>query len=128
LAELAGVGVELVSVPRFRSAVDRFGGRLLERVFSPGELAYAERKRDGALNLAARFAAKCAGRRALAHALEERVALRALEVVRRRSGEPTLALVCGPPESKSLRFALSLTHDPDYALASVWVEWLESSR
>ena len=120
-AELAGVGIGLVSVPRFRAALDRFGPRLAERVFSPAELAYATRKRSAAHSLAGRFAAKCAGRRALGW----RVALRDLEVVRRRSGEPTLEIGSGArarfgPEVP--RLLLSLTHDSEFALASVWVE------
>jgi phosphopantetheinyl transferase (holo-ACP synthase) len=104
---LSGVEVGLVSVPRFRRALDRFGPRLLHRIFSADEIAYAARKRDGAHNLAARFAAKCAGRRALARLGARPGRWLEIEVVRRR-------------------FTLSLTHDPDLAMASVFV-WGEGS-
>jgi phosphopantetheinyl transferase (holo-ACP synthase) len=94
LAELAGTGLELTSVHRLRRAHERFGERLLARVFTPAEVSYARRKRDGTPNLAARFAAKAA--------------------VRGR----TAARLSGTP----LRIALSLTHEADFGLASVWVQ------
>ncbi len=123
-ARLAGVGVGLVETPRFRRALERFGERLLTRVFTEDEIAYARRKRSGEHNLAARFAAKCAGRRVLLpHGV--RAHLREIEVVRRRSGEPTLRLVGAAARAfrgGELRMSLSLTHDADFAMASVWLE------
>ena len=122
---LLGVEVGLVETPRFRRALERFGDRLLERVFTPGEIAYARRKRSGAHNLAARFAAKCAGRRALLRLGGRRVRLVELEVVRRPSGEPTLVARGGAAmllPRAGCRFSLSLTHDADFAMASVWLE------
>ena len=128
-AELAALGVELVSVPRFRRALDRYGSRLSERIFRPDELAYAARKRRPWHNLAARFAAKCAGRRALRslYVSAAPIALIDLEVVRRRSGEPLLSWLSplqpgAGPGAEDLRLLVSLTHDPEFALATVWVE------
>ncbi len=128
-AELAALGVELVSVPRFRRALDRYGSHLSERIFRPAELAYAARKRRPWHNLAARFAAKCAGRRALRslYANAAPIGLIDLEVVRRRSGEPLLSWLSPPkqgPGPEDLRMLVSLTHDPEFALATVWVERL----
>ncbi len=119
MAELAGIGIRLVEVPRFRAAVERFGDRLLGRVFTPDEIAYGARKRHGAQNLAARFAAKCAARSLLLDHSGLRVRLVEIEVVRRPSGEPTLRIVGGEPR---VGMVVSLTHDADFALASVWLE------
>ena len=41
-SHLEGIGVALVSVPRFERALERFGERLLERVFTPAEVAYED--------------------------------------------------------------------------------------
>lgn len=124
-AELAALGVELVSVPRFRAALERYGSRLTDRIFRPGELAYARRKRHPAHSLAARFAAKCAGRRALRSLCGDDAPIRLfdLEVVRRPSGEPLLEWRPRAAQSADgLRVLVSLSHDPEFALATVWVE------
>ena len=119
--EVRGVGLALVEVPRFRAALERRGERMLARIFSPAELAYARRKKSGWQNLAARFAAKCAGRAALRGVLGHTLPLAGLEVTRRRSGEPRLVLREVVPD-EPLEIFLTLTHDADFALASVWVE------
>ena len=115
-AELAGVGVRLVEVDRLRRALERFGDRLLQRVFTSAEIAYAARKRNGEQNLAARLAAKLAARQLLLESFGSRARLRDLEVVRKRSGEPELRGRDGQ------RLLVSLTHDARFALASVWLE------
>jgi holo-[acyl-carrier protein] synthase len=122
-AGLRAVEVGLIETPRFRRALERHGERLLARVFTDAERAYARRKRSAEHNLAARFAAKCAGRRAVARVTGRRIGLHEIEVVRRRSGEPTLVLRApGPLLPEPFRFSLSLTHDADFAAASVWLE------
>ena len=118
--ELGGIAIRLVEVPRFRAAMERFRPRLLERIFTPAEIAYGARKRHGAQNLAARFAAKCAGRDLLAGRTSPRVHLSDFEIVRRRSGEPTLVWRSGAEDELHMR--VSLTHDADFAVASVWLE------
>lgn len=121
-ATLRGVGLALVEVPRFRAVLERRGESFARRVFSPGELAYARDKKMGWQNLAARFAAKVAGRAALRPALGRVLPLAGLEVARMRSGAPLLALTTHAGVAEPFAFQLSLTHDADFALASVWVE------
>ncbi len=124
-SSLCGVGVSLVSVPRFARARSRWGARLLDRLFSPEELAYAGRKRHSDRILASRFAAKCAGRSALRARKIHGLRLRDLEVGRRPSGEPLLGLAARPEALRpALSITLSLSHDAEFALASVWVESL----
>ncbi len=124
-SRLCGVAVSLVSVPRFARARTRWGARLLDRLFSAEELAYAGRKRHSDQILASRFAAKCAGRSALRAGKIHGLRLRDLEVARRSSGEPVLGLAARrEAPMPALRFTLSLSHDAELALASVWVESL----
>ena len=66
---ILGMGIELLDVPRFRCALERFDARLRTRVFTDGERAYARARHKGEVqSLAVRFAAKCAAKRALAAA------------------------------------------------------------
>lgn len=124
---LRGIGVGLIETPRFQLAIERRGERLLKRVFTPDEVAYAQRKKNGVHNFAARFAAKRAGRQVLAPLVPGPIPWRDLEVVRRRSGEPTLVVrgdTAATLAAYTLQFSLSLTHDADFAMASVWLEAL----
>jgi holo-[acyl-carrier protein] synthase len=119
---LSGVGLSLVEVPRFRAVLERRGERFVTRIFSPAEIAYAQGKKLGWQNLAARFAAKVAGRQALHGALGRVLPLAGLEVARLRSGAPRLVLTAQARVEREFAFQLSLTHDADFALASVWAE------
>lgn len=65
MAEIAGVGVDVVEVARVARAYARFGERLLDRVFTPRERRYCLGRYDVAHTLAGRFAAKEAVLKAL---------------------------------------------------------------
>lgn len=124
------MGIELLDVPRFRSALTRFDSRLRERVFTEGERAYARARNKGeAQSLAVRFAAKCAARRALAAARGRDlpgVAWREIEVVRHPGRAPTLAFhgrAQGIASDAGIEgVSLSLTHDRSACMAHVVVE------
>jgi holo-[acyl-carrier protein] synthase len=117
---VVGLGTDLVEVARFRLAMDRRGSRLTERLFSDDERAYADRQRDPAKNLAARFGAKEAVMKALGVGLWK-FKLRDVEVVRQRGGAPTIALYGRAAELATERgvraWHLSLTHTNTMALA-----------
>lgn len=114
-----GIGTDLVEVARFRLALDR-RPLLAERLFSADERAYADRFKDPTKSLAARFGAKEAVMKALGVGLWK-FALRDVEVLRRPSGEPVLALHNKAAELAAERhvreWRLSLTHTDSMALA-----------
>jgi len=118
--QVVGLGTDLVEVARFRRALDRHGERLLTRLFSDAEQAYALRQRDPAKSLAARFGAKEAVMKALGVGLW-RFKLRDVEVIRAPSGAPSVALHGAATELASTRgvteWQLSLTHTDTTALA-----------
>ena len=118
---ITGLGVDLVSIPRMRTTIDRWQNRFVERVFTDAEIAYCRARRDPTPHFAARFAAKEAGFKALGTGLAMGVHWRELEVRREREEAPTLIL-SGRAREIGLgkggnRMLLSLTHDGDYALA-----------
>jgi len=122
------MGVDLAEVPRIRSAVERHGQRFLERVFTKRELAYVDRR--GAVSrferLAARFAAKEAGMKAIGTGWRRGVGWQDFEVSNLSSGRPTL-LLHGAAEKVAAELGvrnvvLSLTHTAEQAMAVVVLE------
>ena len=63
---IAGTGTDLTEIARIQQALERYGERFLKRVYTDAEIRYCQRKRHTAAeSLAARFAAKEAGAKAL---------------------------------------------------------------
>jgi len=118
---IAGIGIDLVSIPRMREMIDRWQDRFVRRVFTDGEIAYCRAHSDPVPHFAARFAAKEAGLKALGTGLQLGVRWRELEVRRERTQAPTLTLSGRSREiglgKGGSRVLLSLTHEGDYALA-----------
>ena len=88
MTEILGIGTDLVDLDRFRVVLARTP-RIVQRVFTDGEQAYACARRDPSERLGARFAAKEAAMKALGVGLGV-VDFRDLEVVRLVSGAPEL--------------------------------------
>lgn len=109
-------GIDLIEIERVERALERRPG-LAERLFSPGELAYARARARPGRHLAARFAAK----EAAAKALGGRLPLRDIEVVAGDRG-PGLRLhraAARRAGALGLELAVSLTHSRELAAAAV---------
>jgi holo-[acyl-carrier protein] synthase len=123
---IVGSGIDLVEIGRIQQSVDRFGERFLARVYTCAEQAYCLRKRKAAESLAARFAAKEAGAKALGTGISNGVNWLEIEVVREPSGKPTLQFYGRAAEIAArlgvAHAALSITHTADLAMASVVLE------
>jgi holo-[acyl-carrier protein] synthase len=121
-----GLGTDLIETGRVEESIKRFGERFLERIFSPGEIAYCKRKKNAAESFAARFAAKEAGAKALGTGISRGVTWKEFEVKREASGKPSLHLSGRAAELAGAmgvkRIQLSLTHSREFALAVVVVE------
>ncbi|MFO7173533.1 MAG: holo-ACP synthase [Bacillota bacterium] len=117
-----GTGVDIVEVARLKRAAERTP-RLLERLFTPAELAYADSApRSRWRRLAARFAAKEALFKALGTGLRQ-VRWREAEVARDPLGRPFFRLE-GALADLAARLGveaihLSLSHSEHYAVAQV---------
>jgi holo-[acyl-carrier protein] synthase len=123
---ILGVGTDLAEVERIGRSVERFGDRFLVRVFTPRERAYAMAKANWPQRLAARFAAKEAGMKAIGTGWNCGVSWQHLEVVNEPSGRPTLHLYAAAlkraDELGVKRVSISLTHTKDAAFAVVILE------
>jgi holo-[acyl-carrier protein] synthase len=119
-----GIGIDIVKIERMRAAVERWGSRFLQRVFTENEIAYAYGKKDPYLSLSVRFAAKEALIKAIGSEIP--VSLSDIEVMNQGNGRPFIK-VKGDIETfftrKSLRTAhVSLSHEREYGIACVVVE------
>ncbi|MGB6975603.1 MAG: holo-ACP synthase [Terracidiphilus sp.] len=124
---IVGSGIDLIEIARIHQSMERFGERFLDRVFTPAEQAYCLRKqKTAAESLAARFAAKEAGAKALGTGISRGVHWLEIEVVREPGGRPTLRFTGRAARIASAmgvaRTALSLTHTANLAMASVLLE------
>ena len=125
-AVIVGTGVDLAEVPRIRASIERFGHRFIDRIYTPREIAYVERKANQYERFAARFAAKEAGMKAIGTGWRTGVRWQDFEVANLPSGRPTLNLHGVAREyAEKLgvkRISLSLTHTAEYGLAYVIFE------
>jgi holo-[acyl-carrier protein] synthase len=114
-----GIGVDLVEVDRMRTVLARTPA-MVERLFTPGERAYAEAAKDPTERYAARFAAKEAVLKALGAGLGA-AEWHDIEVVRSGTGAPSL-VITGRARSLAddagvTRWLLTMTHTESMAEA-----------
>ncbi len=131
------IGIDIVHIPKFKKAVERWGDKLKKRIFTKGELAYCENRRFSEQHLAVRFAAK----EAFIKALGRGVGSKEIEVTNNSDGRPYIVLnsqfpipnlvpaglnlspqVLSREQGSELRTHLSLSHDGDYCIAQVILE------
>lgn len=112
-------GVDLIEIERFAAAYQRYEQRLLQRLFTPTEIAENE---ANMASLAARFAAKEAVAKAFGTGIG-RVSWHEIEIRRGPSGEPVLNLHGAAQrmaqELGLEHWSLSLSHSQCHAVAFV---------
>lgn len=126
---IIGLGSDICDIRRIERTLEKHGRRFIERVFTPIEIAKAERRaekiRPG--TYAKRFAAKEAASKALGTGFAAGVFFRDIGVVNLRTGQPTLKLTGGAaerlakitPPGHEAQIALTLTDEYPYAQALV---------
>jgi len=121
-----GLGTDLIEIARISRSVERFGDNFLHRVYTAGEIAYCMAKKNSAESLAARFAAKEAGAKALGTGISRGVSWREFEVRRQPGQRPELHLSGRAAEIAThlgiKRLSLSLSHSRELSIAVVVAE------
>lgn len=117
---IIGIGVDMVDIERFRLSYERFGERLLARLFTSAEIECCLRRNDFMPCLAVRFAAKEAVAKSLGTGFRG-FGPRDVEVRKNGQGAPRVVL-----HGKARELAghlgitavyLSLSHEGDRAVA-----------
>jgi len=125
-----GMGSDLCNIERIEASVARFGDRFIQRIYTPTEIAKADRRPfTRVATFAKRFAAKEACAKALGTGFRKGVFFRDMGVVNLPSGQPTLALTGGAalrlqsitPEGMVADIHLTLTDDHPWAQAMVLI-------
>lgn len=119
-----GIGIDLVKIGRMKEAVDRWGKRFLDKIFTEDEVAYCYEKQEPYLSLAVRFAAKEALIKAIGS--EVFVPLTDIEVVNNKNGRPSISAKGKLQEffkKKAIKNChLSLSHEKEFGIAHVVLE------
>jgi holo-[acyl-carrier protein] synthase len=130
---ILGVGSDLIDIRRIEKAIERFGDRFLDRIFTETERRRCDhRGLTRMASYARRFAAKEAAAKALGTGFRRGVFWRDLGVVNLPSGQPGLVLTGGAlrrleaitPSGMVARLDVSLTDEPPLAQAVVIISAL----
>ena len=123
---ILGTGVDLAEVGRIRDAIERYGDRFVQRIYTSAEIAYVERKANRFERYAGRFAAKEAGMKAIGTGWKRGVRWQDFEVSNLPSGRPTLRLhgvAAQLAEKMGVKaISLSITHTAEMGMAQVILE------
>jgi holo-[acyl-carrier protein] synthase len=120
---ILGLGNDMVDIRRIERAIERFGDRFLNRVFTETERRVSDGRAERAASYAKRFVAKEACAKALGTGLTNGVSWKDMGVVNLRSGRPTMQLTGGaarqlaritPPGCEA---RIDLTLSDEYPLA-----------
>jgi len=118
---IAGIGTDRVLIARIEQALERFGTRFEQRVYTSEELRQARLKGHLARRLAMLFAAKEAVSKALGTGFHQGVAARDIETIHQSSGKPDVILHAGAARAAERlgvdRVHVSLTDDDGVAMA-----------
>jgi holo-[acyl-carrier protein] synthase len=120
-------GIDVIEIDRIEAAIDRWGSRFLQRIYTDGEQAYCHGK---ARRFAGRFAAKEAASKALGVGVRH-IRWREIEILPDARGKPCLTLH-GRAREVATRlgltgFEVSITHSRTDAIAVV-IAWQDRDR
>lgn len=118
---VVAVGLDLTRIDRLEAAHARRGDRLLQRLFTAGERAYCEAKKERFQSYAGRFAVKEAVMKVLGTGWARGVRWVDIEVVRERGSAPKCVLHGRSAEIARARgidsIHVAITHDAGIAAA-----------
>ena len=133
---IIGLGNDLIDIRRIEQAIERYGDRFLNRIFTDVERAKSDKRMQRAASYAKRFAAKEACSKALGTGLRKGVFWRDMGVVNLSSGRPTMKLTGGAlarlqsitPDGYEARIDLTITDDFPLAQAIVIISGIATKE
>jgi holo-[acyl-carrier protein] synthase len=115
---IEAIGIDLVEIHRIEEAINRYGEKFTDRVFTPWEIQYCRSKINPMLSFAGRFAVKEAVFKAVGTGFAEGVKWKSVEIVNDQKGQPQVRL------GKAIRdhigdknILVSLSHTREHSVA-----------
>ena len=124
---IVGIGIDIVSVERIHTVIDRNGDTFLAKVFGAAEIGYCQTRKDPIPFFAARWAAKEAFYKALPSFLQPMSNWRSIEVTSSGNAAPAVQIVSEELKSGlnavgNYKIYLSMSHEKLFATAQVVIE------
>ncbi|MBW3539092.1 MAG: holo-ACP synthase [Planctomycetes bacterium] len=119
---IVGLGTDIVEIVRIGRMVERHGEIFLQRVYTPDEVRYCQRRRECYQHFAGRWAAKEAVMKTLGTGWTRGVSWQDIEVATTRSGQPTIHLHGGARDIADRleidEILITISHCREYATAT----------
>ena len=123
---ISGIGIDLIEVRRIREAIDKYGDRFVNRIYTTVEIEYCSTKKSAALHYAGRFAAKEAAFKAMERGWGGDISWKEIEIHNEPSGAPRVIFYGKALEliqqKKIVRAHVTISHIEEHATAVVILE------
>ena len=119
---IVGLGTDIVEIIRIGRMIERHGEHFLQRVYTPDEISYCQRRKMAYQHFAGRWAAKEAVMKVLGTGFIRGISWTDIEIRSRRSGQPEVCLSGGVREYAARlgieSVLISISHCRSYATAT----------
>ncbi len=121
---IIGIGTDIVEVNRIQEAIEKYGKRFLDKIYTQTEQDYCETFNDTKyVHYAARFAAKESFSKVIGTGLTRGFKFTEVGIKNKESGEPVIDLTGGMAEKYGhCRTFVSLSHTDNNAIAYLLME------
>ena len=123
-------GNDIVKVSRIKNSIETIGETFIKRIYTEEEISYCESRRMCKYqSYAVRFAAKEAVYKALSPVDDSDATWKDIEIKREKNGKPRVNLngflgeYAKNKGIKTDKIDISLSHDDDFAIATVVIEY-----
>jgi len=124
---IIGVGIDIADISRVAGAIARYGGKFVDRVYTPLEADFCSRAAVPGVHFAGRWSAKEAFYKALPRAAQQFSGWRSIQIVSGADGRPSVEVCCGRlrqalSDAGATSIHLSITHERTHCAAVVVLE------
>ena len=119
---IKGIGIDIVQVKRIENILNKWGDKLLNRIYTDQEKKYCQKKDEKYIHLAARFAAKEALVKMLGTGMKQ-IKWSDIEIINDERGKPKIKLYGNADKEAEKQninnIHISISHEKEYAVAQV---------